>query len=68
MLTSECCLEKLRNTQIPNYLFFVRHICKRKHPAALIFVEYDKPVMLIERRRRVIFGVNNKGKCRDPGS
>ena len=47
---------------------FVGHICKRKNPAAPTFVEHDKSVMLIERRRRVIFGVHNKGKCRDLGS
>ncbi len=59
--------EFLQNTNAELFIF-VSHICKRQNPAALTFVERDKSVMLIERRCRVIFGVHNKGKCRDLGS
>lgn len=68
MLTSKYCLEIFRDTPVPNYLFFVDHICKRKYPAAPTFVKHGKSVMLVERCRRVIFGVHNKGKSRDLGS
>jgi hypothetical protein len=59
--------ELLQNTNVKLFIFG-SHICKRKYPTALTFVERDKSVMLIERRRRVIFGVHNQGKCRDLGS